>query len=434
MNGFVPPFAPPQGPLGPQWVFVPSPGAHHHPNALPNNINNSMPSDDLNEGWVTIVQHHCRAAFLDVLNEVADEQVEPRLSPEFLSLDHRWRLDFETLDDDDMIISLRHLTNREIAVMFTLCVIDCEGMLLMRSKDKLFLSNGKAAYDSLHHLYLKWSKVHEAIRKGGPIRVEIRMKLAETDTSSSAVSPFIPTNPSACKVIQNLFMDKESADIVFEVLGLTGKKSSRKIAKTAPVSFPAHRCIVENCSSILADLCESVVDQTRPIQITDVSPSIFHRLLFYIYGGTVSTGYLKKNAKVIIDASDRYSVPYLKLEAEACLVETTVFSEENVLDLLLYAESKNCALLKEVAMDFIVENRVDILKQGSFKDAPGSMISDVLAAVARRYNVGLVKDSEGDYSTLRISDLRQRAHKKGLDVDGSREMLIAALEESCVSD
>jgi hypothetical protein len=165
-----------------------------------------------------------------------------------------------------------------------------------------------------------------------------------------------------------------------------------------------------------------------------VSPSIFHRLLFYISGGTVSTGYLKKNAKVIIDASDRYSVPYLKLEAEACLVETTVFSEENVLDLLLYAESKNCALLKEVAMDFIVENRVDILKQVSFKDAPGSMISDVLAAVARRYNVGLVKDSEGDYSTLRISDLRQRAHKKGLDVDGSREMLIAALEESCASD
>lgn len=117
-------------------------------------------------------------------------------------------------------------------------------------------------------------------------------------------------------------------------------------------------------------------------------------------------------------------MPYLKLEAEACLVETTVFSKEHVLDLLLYVESKNCALLKEVAMNFIVENRLDILKQVSFKDAPSSMISDVSAAVARRYNVGLVKDSEGDYSTLRISYLRQRAIKKGLDVDGSREMLM----------
>lgn len=63
------------------------------------------------------------------------------------------------------------------------------------------------------------------------------------------------------------------------------------------------------------------------------------------------------------------------------------------------------------------------------------MISDVFAAVARRYNVGLAEKSEGDYSTLRISNLRQRAHKKGLDVDGSTEMLISALEESsCEKD
>ena len=440
MNGFLPPppphhqygwwapppMAPQQGPQGPP-QFVPPP-----PMPLPNNINNfdSMHSNDLNEGWVTTVQHHCRAAFLDVLNEVADGQVESRVSPEFQSLDHRWRLDFDDLEDDDVSMVLRHLSKGDIAVMFNLCVIDCEGILLMRSKPKLFVAAGKTPYEhTSNYLGVKWSKVHEAIRKGGPITVEIRMKLAETSTSS-AVSPFIPTNPSACKVIQNLFMDKESADIVFEVSGSTGKKSSRKIARTEPAMFYAHRFIIQHCSTTLAEICESVVDQTRPIQVTDVSPSSFHRLLNYIYGGRVSTGYLKKNAKEIIDASDRYGIPYLKLEAEACLVEMTVFSEENVLDLLLYAESKNCALLKEVVMDFIVEKRVDVLKQVSFKDAPGSMISDVLAAVARRYNVGLVEDSEGDYSTLRISDLRQRAHKKGLDVDGSREMLIAALEES----
>jgi len=28
---------------------------------------------------------------------------------------------------------------------------------------------------------------------------------------------------------------------------------------------------------------------------------------------------------------------------------------------------------------------------------------------------------------MRVSELRKRAHEKGLDVDGSREMLIAAL-------
>ena len=102
-----------------------------------------MPSNDLNEGWVTTVQHHCRAAFLDVLNEVADGQVESRVSPEFQSLDHRWRLDFDDSEDDDVSMVLRHLSKGDIAVMFNLCVIDCEGILLMRSKTQVIRGSRK---------------------------------------------------------------------------------------------------------------------------------------------------------------------------------------------------------------------------------------------------------------------------------------------------
>jgi hypothetical protein len=35
---------------------------------------------------------------------------------------------------------------------------------------------------------------------------------------------------------------------------------------------------------------------------------------------------------------------------------------------------------------------------------------------------------------MRISELRWKAHESGLDVDGSREMLIAALEENSEED
>ena len=35
---------------------------------------------------------------------------------------------------------------------------------------------------------------------------------------------------------------------------------------------------------------------------------------------------------------------------------------------------------------------------------------------------------DNHYNALRISELRKRAHEKGLSVDGSREMLIAALK------
>ena len=41
---------------------------------------------------------------------------------------------------------------------------------------------------------------------------------------------------------------------------------------------------------------------------------------------------------------------------------------------------------------------------------------------------GTVGDNGTDLSAMSISELRWKAHRNGLNVDGSREMLIAALE------
>jgi hypothetical protein len=89
------------------------------------------------------------------------------------------------------------------------------------------------------------------------------------------------------------------------------------------------------------------------------------------------------------------------------------------MELLLYAESKNCALLKEAVMDYFVENHADVIEKLTTNALiPGSLIKDVLETVFR----GEKKD--------RISELRKKAHEKGLDVDGSREMLIVAIKAS----
>jgi hypothetical protein len=59
-----------------------------------------------------------------------------------------------------------------------------------------------------------------------------------------------------------------------------------------------------------------------------------------------------------------------------------------------------------------------------------ALVRDVLVATAR----GEMRSGGGDvtvdrkYYSLRISELRKLAHEKGLNVDGSREMLIAALK------
>ena len=118
------------------------------------------------------------------------------------------------------------------------------------------------------------------------------------------------------------------------------------------------------------------------------------------------------------------------------MVNTTIFSVENVKDLLIYADSKNCALLKEATMDYILENNNVVLEHVRFDDAPGSLVSDVLAAIARvkirKDGAGAakaVKNSASRFNSMRISELRRMVHDKGLDVDGSREMLIASLEK-----
>jgi hypothetical protein len=43
---------------------------------------------------------------------------------------------------------------------------------------------------------------------------------------------------------------------------------------------------------------------------------------------------------------------------------------------------------------------------------------------------GTLGGIESELTFMRISELRKKAYKKGLDVDGSREMLIVAIEES----
>ncbi|KAL3762578.1 hypothetical protein ACHAW5_003116 [Stephanodiscus triporus] len=248
----------------------------------------------------------------------------------------------------------------------------------------------------------------------GALVIEVHMKLVDP---TKIPPPFIPENPSACKIIQGMFMDEESQILC-----------SRR-GRGIQIQCEEESHDFAECSPTLAELCGSEGDKTTPIPIPDVSPDVFHHLLFHLYGGKVADDNMKSHAKEIIDAADKYGVVDLKLSAEACLVKTTTFSVENLMDHLLYADSKNCALLKEAAMDFMVENRDEVLEKVSFRDAPGDFVRDVLAALARGEKKGRTNgDSGTDLSAMRISELRLKAHENGLNVDGSREMLIAALK------
>ena len=81
-------------------------------------------------------------------------------------------------------------------------------------------------------------------------------------------------------------------------------------------------------------------------------------------------------------------------------------------------------------MDFLVENEKEPIKMLSFNNAPGSWMKDMLVAVSRAKEEDSPSSVERDLSTMRVSCLRKMLHKRGLDIDGSRETMISRLEEN----
>ena len=260
----------------------------------------------------------------------------------------------------------------------------------------------------------------------GTLIVEVRMRNSGETTNA----PFIPENPIS-KTILSMFDDEESADVVFEVENERVETSSDNKSSKTTTAFHAH-CIIlqKSCSSALVgELCNSGGEEAVvTVSITDVKPEVFKHMLYYVYGGKIADEDMEANPKDIIDAADKYGIVGLKLEAEAAFVTSETITFENAIDNLLYADATNCALLKEAVMDFIAENSKEAVNNLSFENVPGSAMKDLLTAV--NMNVHKVSTDANDFSMMRVSTLRKMLDEKGLEVDGSREAMIARLEQS----
>ena len=262
--------------------------------------------------------------------------------------------------------------------------------------------------------------IHEALV------IEVRMKPVKFPP------PFIPDNPSQSNTLQELFMDEEFADIVFHVRGETEEsETTEQGVKGSTMKFYAHRLILKKAAPLLAELSASSDTSPASVDILNVSSTAFKSLLRYIYGREIPNFGLDTSlTKEIIDIADKYGVIKLKLEAEAIYVASIELTFENVLETLLFADAKNCALLKEEIMDFVERNATEILEKETLKDAPDCLFRGTLAAMARRNAMKDVanKKRKRVANELSISELRREADSKGLVVDESLEMLIAAIK------
>ena len=379
------------------------------------------PPGDFN-GWT--MTEVCFHGFAD-LSTTRDDYAE---SPEFLRFGHQWVLRIypggrANSEEGYVDLGLLNKSNTSIEIKCSFSVRDADGKEVAHCKsDKFRPVTGRYKKD-----FAKRSGLMNTLVNGSLV-IEVRIKSANTDKS---ITQFIPTNP-LCKNVLQKFDDEKSADVIFEVDNGSCKSEEHTNKKSkSTTTFYAHRFILQDISTMMAELCKSDEGGVTSVSIKDVKPEIFKHMINYAYGGKVSGEDLKVNAKAIINACDKYGVVHLKLEAEACYVKSSTITIDNMMDNLLYADSKNLAVLKEAVMDYIVKNKTSIIGKVSFDNVPSSMITDVLTAMAREEEqTGEEEDESAKYVRMRVGTLRKLLDEKGLDVDGSRESMIALLKEN----
>jgi hypothetical protein len=347
------------------------------------------------------------------------------VTPEFSCNGHDWRLHIYPGGDDDaaggwVSIYLIHRSEGSITASFELTILDkLRNICSRKAATSSFVGMGKGVgwpnFVTRPYILDESKKILDS---NGTLTVGVSMKEEPSEV-------FVPKNPLN-KMIQGMFLNVETADVCFEFeVCLVEAMGERKKAKVS-MSFPAHSQILQVCAPMLADLFGLYNTAT----ITDIRPHIFHHLLYYVYGGSVPEDELRANAKDIIDAADRYSIVNLKLEAEAAYVKANDITMDNAMDNLLYADAKNCALLKESVMNFLAENGTEAYEKISFTDFPGHVVKDLILAFSKNSKKEASGTTTDELTSLSVSDLRRKLAEKGLDVDGSREAMIESIQNS----
>ena len=244
----------------------------------------------------------------------------------------------------------------------------------------------------------------------------LRLFISKSSTSlDEYVTPFIPKNPFS---MGKFCMDEATADVSF---------------RAGEEVIYAHRLILQSNAPTLAELCEDR-DKDTPVLLSEITPWILRQFMAYIYGGEVEWPTETAQGGLILDilkAANRYNVSSLKVEAEARLVRSTKVNLDSFAENYILADSLKLPLLKEKVMKFVVDNGTAVL--GAMSDLPQSetMMRDVLHAVVARDEAAKDDEAPGVPEVprlLSVDVLRRRLAARGLSVDGTREMLVAALE------
>lgn len=214
--------------------------------------------------------------------------------------------------------------------------------------------------------------------------------------------------------LTKLYQSKEGADVCFNVNG---------------ARIVAHKCILSMQNSNLAELA---VESGTEIPLTDMDPDLFETMILFHYTEEIPSNFNVENAVDLLKLADKYGVVNLKMTMEAIIVESkTLLSQESCIELLLLADTHNCALLREAAVGMVVSHMPQIMESKEWEAVlrEPTLVHDIMLCQVSRSGA-MTTGKTHKLDKFRVATLRKRAHEKGLDVEGSRKVLIKRLKEA----
>ena len=193
--------------------------------------------------------------------------------------------------------------------------------------------------------------------------------------------------------------------------------------------FDFHRWIFHLLpGTFLADLVQQASPDCNEFPITDTDPDLFEMLLYFLYTEELPPHFEEKDHAIeLCKLADRFGCIDLKLLVESRIVDSELLLfEETAMEMALFADSFNCALLREAAVKLIVANLSHLPSHKGWDEFKES--KSLLSEVVRTQAVFQPHTSGNPLEYLSVGELRNLASEKGLEIDGSREQLINLLK------
>ena len=284
----------------------------------------------------------------------------------------------------------------ELDVRVTFTVKDAHGATAKHIEDEFNFYDGEYSEEYSEDEFMKRSDILDTskdILNDGALHIDVSIQVKDKKDHL-----FHPQSAHSSRLLDWL-KSGDDADTTFNVGGKIFKVHSQIINAHAPL-------IGNHCSDV----------------IKDIRSDVFQLLLEHIYSGRQpEDADMLKHGKALIEAANKYELVELKMCVENILVRERILNKVNVSDFILFAEAQSCPLLKEYAISYFIVHYKEVLISDNSKDLKqsGELLSEIMT---------LMKDDNP--KALTVDVLRKELGKRKLDVDGSKDALIARLEEA----